>query len=419
MPRPSAEFAVSQLPFSLGSPEVDSSDTAPIQREGTEDEQPGQAAAEKQTDRQTDAPPPGGAGQQPGGQADRQGAGTAESGQPSADGQGASQQAGQQDSADGQSSGGSSQGKSHGKTDGKADGSSGAKSGEQSRQSSGDSPAGERQPGKQASQDPSPPSRQSKTSPAGQPKVSPPGQPPQNKDDKPSGDSQFVQAVKRYRRQQQEIEEQYGDKQPPESPEDESPEEEPEERQNSINAPDVTPALSPLLMVLKWAFYAAFALAVLYALWRFRHEVLAAIRAFLAELRDWWASLWGGRRDVGLAKDEVVDIRVPPSPFASFADPFASGAAGRLSPEELVRYSFEAFEAWSREHGCPRGPEQTPHELARDVARLNAFIAADARHLADAYSRAAYGRARLDDNAREAMRQLWRQMTRQPLTTAR
>jgi hypothetical protein len=151
---------------------------------------------------------------------------------------------------------------------------------------------------------------------------------------------------------------------------------------------------------------------VLFALWRYHLEVWRAIQNFIEELRNWWQSLWGGKRDYGLAEDAVLDIRVPAVPFANFADPFASGAAAGQSPEQLVRYSFEAFEAWSREHGCERTVDQTPHELARDVARLNAFIATDARNLAELYVRAAFARGRLPADSSEQLQKLWNKMNR-------
>ena len=170
--------------------------------------------------------------------------------------------------------------------------------------------------------------------------------------------------------------------------------------------------------LLKWAFYAAFALAVVYFLWRYRAEVAAAFRNFLAELREFWAGLFGGRRQRGGADDAPLEIKVPPAPFSSYADPFSASVAGRYPPEELVRYSFEAFEAWSREHGCQREPDQTPHELARDVAKLNAFIRADARNMAELYSRVAYAEGELPDTTRDQLQHLWQAM-RQSTAEAR
>jgi hypothetical protein len=103
-------------------------------------------------------------------------------------------------------------------------------------------------------------------------------------------------------------------------------------------------------------------------------------------------------------------IKVPLAPFSSYADPFISGREPRQSTDVLVKYSFEAFEAWSREHGCQREPEQTPHELARDVARLNSFIASEARTIAELYARAAYSKGELPSAAAGNLRQLWQKM---------
>lgn len=181
------------------------------------------------------------------------------------------------------------------------------------------------------------------------------------------------------------------------------------------------PAAAPfgaLVELLKWAFYAAFVLLVIYFVWRYRAEVLAALRDFLARLRDFWSGLFGGRRSRRRGDEAPVRITVPLAPFSSYADPFATGVAGRYPLEELVRYSFEAFEAWAREHACQREPEQTPHELARDVAKLNAYIRDDARSIAELYARVAYAEGELPDTALDQLRQLW-QVMRQPAAEAR
>jgi len=143
--------------------------------------------------------------------------------------------------------------------------------------------------------------------------------------------------------------------------------------------------------LLKWVFYIAVALIGAYWLWRCRADVFAALRAMLQGWREFWQNLFAGRRRRAEGAAAQDGRKQPlPRPFAAFADPFATGTANRYSPDELVRYTFEALEAWAREHGCPRRPYQTPHEFARDLGARVASLAGDARSLADLYCRVAY-----------------------------
>ena len=79
--------------------------------------------------------------------------------------------------------------------------------------------------------------------------------------------------------------------------------------------------------------------------------------------------------------------------FADYNDPFAAGMAGRYRPEELVRYTFEALEAWARDTAMSRLPDQTPHEFARSLAAMASSLAADAGYLAELYCQVAYAHA--------------------------
>ncbi len=323
LPRPSAEYAIAELPFSLGSPERDASRVAPIKRDGTQDDEQGPAASRESSDGKATDEPPGGAGNQPEGEATGEGAGTAsetESGQ-QAEGEGGK-------SSRGESEGGKSQ-------QGEQPGSSGEKSADSNR--SQQQQAQDQQSGKQ--------------------------QGDASETEQPGDDSSNSEPVDALRGLEQDRQGESGDASS--EPSGEPPGGEPTSPPSPPELPSLDVAVSPLLMIFKWIIYALLALAVIFALLRYREEVMGAIRSFLAELAAWWNGLWGGKRDYGLAEDDALDIRVPPPPFASFADPFASGTAGSYSVAELVRYSFEAFEAWAREHGCEREPEQTPHELAR------------------------------------------------------
>jgi hypothetical protein len=91
------------------------------------------------------------------------------------------------------------------------------------------------------------------------------------------------------------------------------------------------PALSlgGLADLLKWLFYGAFALAIAYFAWRFRAEILAAWRDFLAALRD----LFGGGRPKLTATGQPRSRSA--AAICQLADPFATGIAalaGRTGP---------------------------------------------------------------------------------------
>ena len=175
----------------------------------------------------------------------------------------------------------------------------------------------------------------------------------------------------------------------------------------------LAPATSMLAALLKTAFYLVIAVVALVLLWRYRNEVLAAWRHFLDELREFWARLFGGRRDEDEGQDELARAaELGPRPFADFTDPFATGRADSLPPAELVRYSFAAFEAWARENGHARLPDETPHELAHNVSARQRAVSDDARRAARLYSQVAYAPDHLPQTDVDDLRQLWWQMSR-------
>jgi hypothetical protein len=152
--------------------------------------------------------------------------------------------------------------------------------------------------------------------------------------------------------------------------------------------------LAWLASVLKWLLYAAVICAAAYWLWRSRHDLGAALRRLLEAWRDFWGWLFGGKRQqqAAAAEDQQQSDLVPPQRFADFVDPFAAGTADRYRPDNLVRYSFEALEAWARENGLARQPDQTPYEFSQRVGAQMEAMAQDLRVLADLYYQAAYAR---------------------------
>ncbi|MEX0712036.1 MAG: DUF4129 domain-containing protein, partial [Pirellulales bacterium] len=100
-----------------------------------------------------------------------------------------------------------------------------------------------------------------------------------------------------------------------------------------------------------------------------------------------------------------------PRPFSAFHNPFASGAAQRASPEQLVRYTFEAVEAWSFERGIGRRPDETPLEFARAMAVTYPELTGDIHELAELYVQITYARARLTTDCLPTLRRIWQQLT--------
>jgi len=173
-------------------------------------------------------------------------------------------------------------------------------------------------------------------------------------------------------------------------------------------------------MVLKWLLYAALIAAAAYWLWRSRHDLAAALRRFLEAWRDFWSWLFGGKRkeEAAATEGQQQAALAPAQRFADFVDPFAAGTADRYRPDDLVRYSFEALEAWARENGLSREPDQTPYEFSRRVGAQVESLAGDLRTLADLYYTAAYARGRLSAAGVRPLAKFWASLRAQEAQAA-
>jgi hypothetical protein len=182
--------------------------------------------------------------------------------------------------------------------------------------------------------------------------------------------------------------------------------------------PDVSSVFASLLPLLQLLFYAVVVVLGIYWAWRRRKELVAALRGLLSNLRSFWGRLWRGRGKTALATAETSGGPTPLRPFAAFADPFVSGTAARLSADQLVQYTFEALEAWARENGCPRNPEQTPHEFARKAGRREESLRQPAICLAELYCEAAYAPGRLQIASTQPLKELWQNLRAQPVASS-
>jgi hypothetical protein len=178
--------------------------------------------------------------------------------------------------------------------------------------------------------------------------------------------------------------------------------------------PSFSSVFTALSTILKWIVFIIIGLIVAFflvrALLRFFTNFTDWAHGLSATLERLWRGLfgwWNPRPDTAGDEREQAERRLP-RPFSAFHNPFHSGMGG--SPEELVRYSFEALEAWAWEHGLARDGDDTPLEFADRVGMEVSELGADARHVAALYARAAYARGRLSPSSMDVLRQFWQRL---------
>jgi hypothetical protein len=86
-----------------------------------------------------------------------------------------------------------------------------------------------------------------------------------------------------------------------------------------------------------------------------------------------------------------------------------------MAPAELVRYSFEALEAWGGEHDFSRWAEETPieftHRLADEVGPLDT----ETRRLGTLYAGVLYARGALPPDWRKTLEGFWERLAAVPV----
>ena len=159
----------------------------------------------------------------------------------------------------------------------------------------------------------------------------------------------------------------------------------------------------------KWLIYGAIAAGVIYM-------AIKNWPAVVSFFRNLWAELLGmfGRKPTTVTDEGEADSEEPVAPlrpFSDFRDPFRSGKASQTSPSELVRYTFEALQAWAFENNCGRTPDQTPMEFGQKLQTRRMKISKEAHEVSLLYAEVAYGGLRPDDSSVATLQKLWRKLT--------
>ncbi len=118
--------------------------------------------------------------------------------------------------------------------------------------------------------------------------------------------------------------------------------------------------------------------------------VFVFVRRNWQSLLDWWNSLWFRQGDSiaeSSARSTEGEMVAPPRPFSSFRNPVGV----EKDPRRVVVITFQAFEAWTREHGASRRKDETPTEFLQRVAVSLPHLSDSALRVVDAYNRIVYG----------------------------
>jgi hypothetical protein len=170
---------------------------------------------------------------------------------------------------------------------------------------------------------------------------------------------------------------------------------------------NVSRSLGGLMGILKILFYIVAALFVAYHAWKYRYQLMQAIADILRALRE----LFGGGKASGDAAEKAAEAaKARPPSFTDFRDPFISGGANQMSPDELVRYTFAAFEGWSYDRGRPRTPDCTPQELIMMAVEPKTPMYYAARQLVRLYGEVAYASRRVPREAANELQDMWQLM---------
>lgn len=164
------------------------------------------------------------------------------------------------------------------------------------------------------------------------------------------------------------------------------------------------PFLSWLLKVLV---ISAIVIVLIYCVIRYWRQFLAGIRQLLAELANFWRSLFGGKNSTGNLTEEIAVVHH--RRFSEIANPFRRGG-GNQDPRMLVQQTFAALEAWARDQGYPREKEQTAFEFADALSLQFGDLAKESKWLADCYSRAAYSSEEVSVQVQSSLATVWQKL---------
>lgn len=152
--------------------------------------------------------------------------------------------------------------------------------------------------------------------------------------------------------------------------------------------------LTNFFAFLRWIILAIIVGLALFWAFKHRRELMAVLLDILESIRNFWANLFGftKRREKREKKKQtkIVQGDVSRRRFLELVDPFTSGQADKMPPQELVKYTFEAIETWAIDRGAAREENETPCDFLNRVDRKTRVPTKSIKALSEAYSSTTY-----------------------------
>jgi Domain of unknown function (DUF4129) len=178
--------------------------------------------------------------------------------------------------------------------------------------------------------------------------------------------------------------------------------------QDASPQPSFTDQTGQFYRWFKILFLLVVAAVMVWWIFRKRDLIFQIARSFIAALKQFFKDLFqfGSRNHeptVMTAKQKSAR-----SPFAAYKNPFLLGEFSSWTHEQLVLYSFEAFQAWAEEQGIKPRPERTAREFCVELGGRFPEIVPELSALSFLYSHAAYGMSVPSGHNLEPVKKLWR-----------
>jgi hypothetical protein len=181
----------------------------------------------------------------------------------------------------------------------------------------------------------------------------------------------------------------------------------------SVPKPSPLPAdpAGRVYALLRMALFAGAGLIACWWLARCRHLLLEMLRSCMAAVRDFFRRLLDlvpARKPSRPAGPEAP--RKQRRPLAEFKNPFFTDKERAHPPAEIILYTYDALQAWTREQGMEPRPEQTAREFCERAGERLPELSAPLRHLSFLYAHAAYGERLPAECDLEPLKEIWRRM---------